>query len=582
MKRFLALLVSFTLFAALVPVAAMPVSANDHLDAPMIDPLVIESVRDGISPAISSLVAGTASAFALSTLDGTISTAEVPMFMLDPGMLPLRAASESAGKKAPKIHIQDSNGPLSADLLQQFDGSDNDDNGLVAGILLAPPDTDGDVGPNHYVQMINVVTTIFDKNGNNILGPFPNNLFWTGLGGLCETTNRGDPIVLYDEETDRWLVSQFAFDNGFTAYSLCVAISTTGDPTGTYYQHEFDFTDISFPDYPKYGFVTDAIGVMVNLFTPPSFDFGGTGLGAIDKAEAFSDQPTTMVFFNVGTNNGGFVAGDNDGPIFDNMPPTFATNNEGVFSNDRIDFWEIDPDFANPANSTISEVASIPVAPFDSELCPAPRGQCIDQPGSGTGTPPQNVTFLEGITDRLMHRLQLRSFAEDQDGNGPGKGKRAVVTHTIDVDGNGKAGIRWYEFWDKGKGWKLFQQGTFSPDGDHRWMGSIAMNAAGDICVGYSISSQQTFTSIGAACQTQDASGSGKLNVAELGIFGGQNVQRQTARWGDYSAMAIDPLDGTFWYTQEYARPFQVFTQFGERFGWATKITQFQTPGEDN
>ena len=132
----------------------------------------------------------------------------------------------------------------------------------------------------------------------------------------CQTTNQGDPIVLYDEETDRWLVSQFAFPDNFSRFSLCIAASETGDPTGRYFGHEFDFTGIGFPDYPKYGFVTDAISVMVNLFVP----FQGTGLGAIDKSEAFSTKRTTMAFFKVGTNEFGFLPGDNDGPVFDSPP----------------------------------------------------------------------------------------------------------------------------------------------------------------------------------------------------------------------------------------------------------------------
>ena len=195
--------------------------------------------------------------------------------------------------------------------------------------------------------------------------------------------------MLYDEESDSWLVSQFAFPAGVGDF-LCIALSETGDPTGSYYQHEFDFTGIGFPDYPKYGFVTDAIGVMVNLFNP----FQGAALGAIDKTEAFSTDQTTMVLYKLGSNEFGFVVGDNDGPVFDNTPPTFFTNNGG--SGDSIDVWEIAPDFAVPADSTISEVAKIPVSPFDSDICPAFRERCIDQPGSGTGVFPDNITLLGG------------------------------------------------------------------------------------------------------------------------------------------------------------------------------------------
>jgi hypothetical protein len=484
---------------------------------------VLESTRDGMSPRIDSL----------------------------PGM----------GSGAARDPSSVSNNKI--DALQIFGGAENDDNAFELGILIAPPDTNGDVGINHYVQMANLLTTIFDKSGNVVLGPFGSNAFFTGLGGACEDTNRGDPIVLYDEETDSWLVSQFAFFGGPGDF-LCVALSETGDPTGKYYQHEFDFTAIGFPDYPKFGFVTDAIGVMVNLFNP----FQGAGLGAIDKAEAMTAGTTTMVFFTVGTNEFGFLPADNDGPVFNNTPPTFFTNNGG--SGDRIDVWEITPDFGIPANSTIAEVAKIPVTPFDSDICNAIRGRCIDQPGSGTGTFPDDITFLEGITDRLMHRLQLRDF---------GKRKQAVVTHTVDADGTGTAGVRWYEFWnDKDKGWKLKKENTFNPDDDHRWMASVAMNAKGETCLGYSISSQTTFPSIGVAARRGT---SNHMNMGELVVFDGNadaHVQTRTSRWGDYSAMAVDPVDDTCWYTTEYAKPNSFI---GEQFGWATKIVQFDLKGNN-
>jgi hypothetical protein len=264
------------------------------------------------------------------------------------------------------------------------------------------------------------------------------------------------------------------------------------------------------------------------------------------------------------------VSPDNDGPLFHDMPPTFATNNG--CSGNTIDVWEIDPDFATPADSTIAEVARIPVSAIDGDICPAVRERCIDQPGSGTGTAPNNVTFLEAISDTLMHRLQLRDFGFDEDGR---RDKRAVVSATVDANGKGKAGIHWYEFRNNGSGWGLYQENTFSPDRDHRWMGSIAMNRKGETCVGYSISSQDTHPSIGIAGRTGP---SPTFNVRERVVFDGNVdgfVQRQTARWGDYSAMAVDPVNDTFWYTQEHAQPNSVI---GERFGWATKIVQIKLP----
>ena len=518
-----------------------------------LEPIILESVANGTSAPISGLLAKRA-----VTTSKSSTVKEVPMFKLPKDkvnalgktgvmMDPLLEKSNLQKSSTPADNNQVSKNGSGPKLLQIFDGAENDDNDNLLGFLLYPPDTDGDVGPNYYVQMINDVTTVFDKTGAVVLGPFPNNVFWTGLGGLCEYTNNGDVMVLYDEETDRWLVAQFALlSPGLPPWSLCVACSKTNDPTGEYYQHEFSFDGIGFPDYPKYGFVSDAIGVMVNLFSP----FQGSGLGAIDKSEAFSDGPATMVFFRPGTNEFGFLPGDNDGPVFDDVPPTFATNNAGFFANDRIDFWEIHPDFANPGNSTASEVARIPVTPFNSFV-----------PGI---TQPDGAPLLDPITDRLMHRLQLRNFGNE---------KMAVVNHTVNADGNGKAGIRWYEFRNhKDKGWKLFQENTFSPDGDNRWMGSIAKNEKNETLLGYSISSTTTYPSIGVAGRLGESS---LMNAGELLVYDGnvdQYVQLGNAgRWGDYSAMAVDPVDGTFWYTQEYTKP---NTRLGELAGWATKIAQ--------
>lgn len=524
---------------------------------------VIESVRDNISDPITDIVAAAPASFSANKSDSLNRNffMEVPNFNREDGM---SAGPDSNGS------LVDVKGPIqyteAADLLQIFEGSDNLDNAFTYGFILAPPDTVGAVGTSHYVQMTNLLTRIYDKSGNTVLGPIPTSTFFTGLGGNCEISDDGDPIVLYDEETDRWLVSQFlaSFQDG-----LCVAISTSGDPTGSWHQYEFDFTGFGFPDYPKYGFATDAINVMVNLFSP----FQGAALGAIDKAEAMSAGPATMVLFTGGLSANlvfGWVPGDNDGPVFDNTPPTFFTNLGG--SGDTIYVAEITPDWANPIDSTLAIVAGIPVTPWDSRLCDATRGRCIDQPGSGTGSGLGFIPKLEGIADRMMHRGQTRDF---------GIRKKALLSHTVDVDGTGKAGVRWYELWNhKDQGWQLKKENTFSPDGDHRWMGSIAMTAGGQTCLGYSISSDTTYPSIGVAGRNGT---SNHMNVPELVTFEGENVQRFVARWGDYSDMSVDPVDDSCWYTQEYAKPqalFEAIWGYAEFYGWGTKIMQFTLPDD--
>ena len=535
--------------------------------------LIIESAENGTTDRPLREIVGEMAPATLSAAQSGNALdvlMEVPNSMA-PGGMATKSGTDNAGSQVTGTGRVKWNGP--ATLLNVFEGGENDDNWEVLGTFIAPPDTIGDVGKDHYVQMFNLLTQIFDKDGNSVLGPFPTSAFFDGMSGNCAISDDGDPIVLYDEETDRWLVSQFlaSFQDG-----LCVAISENGDPTGNWHQYEFDFTGIGFPDYPKYGFATGAVSVMVNLFTP----FQGSALGAIDKSEMLNGDPATMVLFTGGEQAAlafGWIPGDNDGPVFDNNLPTFFTNLG--FSGDTIFVGEITPNWAAPENTGLS-FSAIPVTPWDSNLCDAPRGACVPQPGSGTidgadPVPPpftQVITFLEGITDRMMHRGQIRDF---------GKRKAAVLTHTVDVDGTGLAGVRWYELRnDKDRGWVLKKENTFSPDSDHRWMGSIAMTASGSTCLGYSMSSSTRHPSIGI---TGRKGRSNHMNIRELIAFDGNpagNVQRLAARWGDYSSMSIDPVDDTCWYTTEYAKPAESIwpsqgVPFGEVFGWGTKVIHY-------
>jgi len=445
--------------------------------------------------------------------------------------------------------LQDSVGEQIAMVGSGFYGASNEDNAAVVGFMIAPPDTDGQVGPDHYVQMINLLTTIFAKNGDVIVAPFESNVLWTGIGGNCEAYNQGDPIVLYDDVDDRWLVSQFAFPDSMSTYSQCVAVSVDGDPTGGWNRYEFSFDGIGLNDYPKHGIVSDSITMTANIFTPRgrNFNWGGTFLGVMDKAAMYAGQPASLIGFNIGSAEFGFVAGDLDGgggPV----PALFATAMSTV---DHFDIWKVEVDWSTE-NATRSRIASIPITPFDSELCTASRGACIPQP--------ENGPLLESLSDRLMHRLQIRYFPSH---------RSMVTAHTVDV-GGGRAGIRWYELRETdGTNWELYQEGTFGPaDGEHRFMPSAAMNAAGDIGIGYLLSSTNTYVSTAVVGQTASASGSGILDSEELICAQGTGVQEDVARSGDYSSTSVDPVDDSFWHTNE------VFTDTGS-FLWNTFICEF-------
>jgi PKD repeat protein len=458
-----------------------------------------------------------------------------------------RPAIATEGPSSPDATLQIAPGAGTTTQTGGFPGATNNDNGRVLGFLIAPPDTDGEVGPNHFVQMINSITTIYDKNGNVELGPTASNAFWAGVGGNCEPFNQGDPIVLYDETADRWLISQFAFPDNLSSFSQCVAISQTGDPTAGYNRYEFSFDNVGFNDYPKHGIVDDSITMIANLFRIRRFgsSFRGTYLGVMDKAAMYAGQPASLIGFNIGSGEFGFVAGDLDGT--GSSPALFAT---AMSTANRFDIWEIDVDWATE-NASVNQIASIPITPYDGDLCGATREACVPQPNGGPS--------LEAISDRLMQRLQIRDF---------GTYRTMLATHTVDV-GGGRAGIRWYEFREIGGTWSLYQEGTFAPtDGQHRWMPSIAMNAAGDIGLGYMISGSNTFVSTAVAGQSAASSGTGQLDSSETLCGVGSGVQLGTARAGDYSATSIDPTDDSFWHTNE------VFVSTGD-FQWSTYVCSF-------
>lgn len=452
------------------------------------------------------------------------------------------------GIDMPDASLQEVQGEAATSVGTGFPGASNDDNASVLGFIVAPPDTDGDVGPDHFVQMINLLTTIYDKSGNVVQPSFPSNAFWSGIGGNCEPNNQGDPIVVYDEQADRWMVSQFAFPDSFDTFSQCVAVSQTGDPTGAYNRYEFSFDNFGFNDFPKHGIATDSITMMANLFQRrgPNFRFAGSFLGVMDKNAMYAGNPASLIGFNLGTAEFGFVAADLDGP--GTAPALFAT---AMSQLDLFDIWQIDVDW-NTEDASASRIASIPITPFDADLCGASREACIPQPENGPA--------LEAISDRLSQRLQVRDF---------GSFRTMVTGHTVDV-GSGRAGFRWYEFRETNGNWTLYQEGTYGPnDGENRWMPSVAMNSAGDIGVGYLLSSENTFMSIGLAGQSAANSGTGVLDSEEMICAAGTGVQTDTGRSGDYSATVVDPVTDSFWHTNEYV----VTTG---QFNWATFVCGFQ------
>jgi hypothetical protein len=244
---------------------------------------------------------------------------------------------------------------------------------------------------------------------------------------------------------------------------------------------------------------------------------------------------------------------DLDGPAPpDGAPHPFAAMRDWDNSYDQLEIWDMQADWITPENSTFSKVRTLTTAAFDSNMCGYNRN-CVPQPNTSVG--------LDAISDRLMHRLQYRSF---------GSHEILVVNHTVDANGSNRAGVRWYELRKSGGVWSIYQQGTYSPDSSNRWMASIAMNGNGDIGLGYSVSSSTVYPSIR---YTGRLAGDplGLMTRSESTLIAGAGSQTSDKyRWGDYSMMAVDPVDDcTFWYTQEYY-------QTTSLAGWRTRIGAFR------
>ena len=413
----------------------------------------------------------------------------------------------------------------------------------------APPDTNGAAGLTQYVQWVNSEFTVFNKStGAVLLGPMAGNSLWTGFGGGCESTNDGDPIVQYDKLANRWILTQFSVSGG--SYLQCIAVSKTSDATGQYNRYAFQYANGN--DYPKLSVWPDAYYITYNMFT--NFTKTGTFLGAtvcaMDRAAMLNGTAATQVCFSTGTSYGALLTSDLDGPT---PPPAGSPNYvltyDGNTSSNWLDLWKFHVDFVTPGNSTLSGPVTIPVANF-TEACSG--GTCIPQTNSG-----QN---LDSLGDRPMYRLAYRNFGDHE---------ALVVNHSVNVSGT--VGVRWYEIRNPGGTPQLYQQGTFSPDSSYRWMGSIAMDGAGNMALGYSVSSSTLHPSIRYTGRAPtDALGT---MGAENSIIAGTGSQLPNlSRWGDYSSMSLDPTDDcTFWYTNEY------LTANGT-FNWRTRIASFKFP----
>ena len=425
-----------------------------------------------------------------------------------------------------------------------------------------PPDPNIAVGKTvggvgYIVQMVNSQIAVFNKSGTLLSGPTALSSLWTGLGGACAGSNAGDPVVQYDVAADRWLVTQLGSTSGPT-YSECIAVSQGNDPRGSYNLYSYDFGG-SLNDYPKFGVwptaTNSAYLASYNMFTNGQ-NFTGAKLCAYDRMAMINHASSPAALCSDVAGDGNFLPSDLDGAT----PPPNGT--PGLFLNFQINsnllrLYQLSPNFTTLTPTLSQAVPDISVAPF-APACSG--GTCIPQPNG------QNGQKLDSLADRLMYRLAYRMFSDHAS---------MVVNHSV-VAGT-SVGVRWYELQAPlatPTQFSVFQQGTFAPDSAYRWMGSAAMDGAGNIAIGYSKSSSSVYPSIAITSRTPSMTPG--LMGAETILQAGAGAQTTYPRWGDYTSLRIDPDDDTtFWYTNEYYSRNSILFNFN----WSTAIASFTAGG---
>lgn len=421
---------------------------------------------------------------------------------------------------------------------QNFEGVTNR-NGVY------PPDTNGDVGPNHYVQIVNLSLQIFNKSGGTLYGPVNANTIWSGFGGSCQTRNDGDPIALYDSMADRWLIAQFTAAN---PYGECVAISTSPDPTGSYYRYFFQLSTTVFYDYPHLGVWPDGYYMGANRFTGNTYS-GGAAI-VFNRANMLQGLSSTYQAFNTSTTYGTLLPSDLDGAT---LPPSGSPNFFFSSGASRLYEFKFHVDWTTPSNSSLAGPTTLTTAAYNA-LCTTTRS-CIPQPGTSVG--------LDGLGDRLMYRVAYRNLGDHES---------VVMNHSVN-SGSSIAGVRWYEVRSPNGTPSIYQQGTYAPDSTNRWLGSVAMDRQGNIGMVYSASSTSTYPSIRYTGRLS-TDPLGQMSQGENTLIAGAGSQTGTgSRWGDYAMMSVDPTDDcTFWMTTEYIHTTGTAN-------WQTRVGAFKFPG---
>jgi hypothetical protein len=439
-----------------------------------------------------------------------------------------------------------------------------------------PPDVNGRPGVIQYVQWNNTSFAVFNKTTGALLyGPVAGNTLFQSLGGVCASHNDGDPVVTYDLLSGRWVLSQFVVGGPANSYShQCVAVSQTEDATGAYYLYDFVTDPTNFVDYPKLATWPDGYYMSGHVFNAAGTAYIAGRIYVFERSQMLAGGPARMLSANLspitpgGSEEYGFLPAD-----LDSLTPPPAGEAEFIIGPDQdatagsysarvAVTWGSTPTIT----LTESTIATLPYV--DAPCVSNTNGRdCVPEPSPAAAT-----DYLDNLADHYMHRLAYRnngSQASPQESLLTNQ----TVAGTANSDTNHGA-VRWYEFRNSGSSTTqptAYQQGTYDPDSTYRWMGSIAMDSAGDIALGYSESSTTVKPSIFVTGRL--ASDAINTMGTEVNMMSGAGVQQAAGnRWGDYTAMAVDPVDQcTFYYTNEYLKT-------TGSFNWSTRIATYHFP----
>jgi hypothetical protein len=478
-----------------------------------------------------------------------------------------KAHHPGVANSQPDEALQSVQGSIAASTLMNFEGQE--------GLGSYPQDPNGMIGSNYYVQTINSTFAAWDKNGKSYIPQTDLDVLFGAVG----RGDDGDPVTIYDKMADRWIITEFEglIGSNKNIDTLLFAVSKTNDPAGAYWIYAFEPYAASYNDYPKYHVWGNGYYMTCNCSNPDmvvAFERDSMLIGS--KHAALVAIPWAYGPGLTGCEGNFFcpMMLDCDGTL----PPANAP--EYLFyyyddswgcggTEDSIVIEQINVNWATKTGTVNAKFQDLTSAAFTSNFSNAEAfDNIIPQPGN-------NIKNLLGSSDGYFnYRIPYLRWSSYNS---------AVMQFPVNIGTltTPVAAIRWYELRQDTttQMWSIYQQSTFGPaDGVSRWEGAIAMNQNGDIGMEYSVSDP---TSVYPGlrytgrrfCDPLDS-----MTVAEGTIVTGNALvntpQSPGNRWGDYSHLSVDPVDGiSFWGTNMYAEK-----GAGNGTNTGTRVFSFQVP----